>query len=199
MLLRAAIASLAASTASADCPVAADLATGIAARQTDGTVEEFRAFGPGLVEQIARFSDGYTARNLLGQGVYVIELADLEAGEIVPTSRITSAYPVNADEMPVPSPGADWNVKVAMRDSDGFYREQQDHRWGQLTEVTYGPCTYEMIPGTLIYTGDGYSYVEEIHYLPALVLGLLVSFADGGDVAPEVYTYDTLRVMEPEE
>ncbi|MDX8347088.1 hypothetical protein SLH49_03730 [Cognatiyoonia sp. IB215446] len=195
MMLRTICTCLFASTAIADCPTGADRATGIRATLSDGSVEEYRDLSPGLVELIARYEDGYTARNILGQGVYVVELSDLEDGQIVPTSRITSAYPMSAEKMPIPKPDTDWQVKVAMRDSDGFFQEEQTHRWGALTKVTYTDCTYDMIPGELTYQGDGYSYFEEIHYLPALGLGLLVSYATDDGAPPDVFDYTEFAVM----
>ncbi|MEO0930955.1 MAG: hypothetical protein AAFY14_09950 [Pseudomonadota bacterium] len=196
MLLRAICACTLASSAFADCPTSADRATGIKATLSDGSVEEYRDLSPGLVEVIARYADGYTARNLLGQGIYVVELSDIEDGQIVPTSRITSAYPMSADAMPIPKPGSEWTVKVAMRDADGFFQEQQSHDWGALTTATYGDCSYDMIPGALNYQGDGYSYAEEIHYLPALGLGLLISYDHGDGSPPDTYSYVAIDIMD---
>lgn len=195
MLLRTVLACTFATSAFADCPTGADRAKGIRAILSDGSVEEYRDLRPGVVELIARYEDGYTARNLLGQGTYVIELADFEDGQIVPTSRITSSYPMSADEMPLPKPGSEWTVKVAMRDADGFFQEQQTHRWGEQTKATYQNCSYDMIPGQLSYAGEGYNYQEEIHYLPELGLGLLVAYSDG-DAPEDRFTYDAFEIMD---
>ncbi len=194
MLLRALSVFVLATPAFADCPTAVDLPTGVKATLSDGSTEEYRTVRTGLVELIARYDDGYDARNLLGQGVYVIELADLEDGQIVPESRITSSYPMSADAMPLPQPGARWSVAVGMRNADGFFKEKQTHSWGEITQVSYQGCTYDMIPGEFLYTGDGYSYREDIHYLPELGVGLLVSYADGDD-PPEIFTYDAFEIM----
>ncbi|MEL6681683.1 MAG: hypothetical protein AAFQ09_03450 [Pseudomonadota bacterium] len=194
MIIRACLFAVMASPALADCPTSADLATGIKATLSDGTIEEYRAFRPGLVEIISRLEDGVTTRTLLGQGIYVIELADLENGQIVPDTRITASYPMNADAMPLPEPDGKWSVAVGMRDAGGFFQEKQSHRWGELTQATYQGCTYTMLPGQLVYTGDGYRYDEEIHYLPELGISLLISFSEDGAV-PDKYSYNAFEIM----
>ena len=178
-----------ASPALAECPRTGDLATGIRAMMSDGTYEDYRDLGPGLVEMIGTYEDGYVARNLLGQGVYVVELSDLEDGKIVPDSRTTYSYPVDVAELPIPQPGARWTGETAGRDYEGFFAETQSHTWGAMTRATYGACSYDLIVGRFAYSGDGYSYKEEIHYLPELGIGLLASYADDIESEADVYTY----------
>lgn len=178
-----------ASPALAACPQMGDLATGIRATMSDGTYEDYRDLRPGLVEMIGNYDDGYIARNLLGQGVYVVELSDMEDGKIAPDSRTTYSYPVEVTELPIPQPGARWSGQTAGRDYEGFFSETQTHTWGAMTRATYGECSYDLIVGRFAYSGDGYSYKEEIHYLPELGIGLLASYADGDESETDVYTY----------
>lgn len=194
MLLRVLAACLIATPVLAECPKAADLSIGIKATLTDGSVEEYRAAGSGLVEHIVRYDDGYTARNLLGQGVYVIELAEQENGQIVPSSRTTTSYPMNADAMPIPKAGAAWRVTVGMRDADGFFKEEQRYSWGELIQTTYQDCTFDTVAGEIVYSGDGYTYREEIHYLPQLGVGLLMSYTSD-DGTHEAFSYETIETM----
>ena len=71
----------------ADCPVASDLATGVAITETDGTVNLFLAMGGGVVMNEGTAPSGYTYRNLLAQGTHLMELGDTENGSYVPESR----------------------------------------------------------------------------------------------------------------
>lgn len=185
-----------ATPALAVCPVPGDRATGIRATLSDGSYEDYRDLRPGLVELIGNYADGYVARNLLGQGIYVVELSDLEDGKIVPDTRTTYTYPVDLTALPIPEPGTRWVGETGGRDYDGFFAETQSHSWGALTRATYGTCSYDLLVGRFDYSGDGYSYKEEIHYLPELGIGLLASYADDSEDGPEVYTYVSIEKLQ---
>lgn len=194
MLLRPFLLCCFAAPALAECPEAGDLATGIRATMDDGSFEDYFDLSPGLVEMVGNY-DGYIARNLLGQGVYIIELVDLEDGNAIPDTRTTYSYPDNPAELPIPAPGSRWTVATAGRTVDGLFSENQSHVWGEMTRATYGSCSYDLLVGQFEYKGDGYSFKEEIHYLPALGIGLLAAFEEQGE-GTDVFTYVSFEALE---
>lgn len=176
-----------ATEAYADCPVAADLDRGIRMFHADDTVEVYRRLKPGLVEVRSAYPDGYDSWTLLGQGVYVLELADLVGGRIDPQSKSTFAFPMAATDMPLPEAGGTWVVETAARDSYDIWSETVAMSWGQAGSIDYGECTYAMIPGTFSYKSELYNHQEVIHYLPELGLGVLYSYVDEDMNSPDIF------------
>lgn len=187
MLARTILFALLAGPALADCPVAADLASGIRLISEDGTREVYLQQGPGVVEMTGTYPDGYTSRTLLGQGIYVLELVDLIDGQADLSTRLTFAFPMQPGEIPIPAAGDVWQVKTAMWDGYESIAETISARWGSLARVTYGDCSYDMIAGTLSYSSADYSHQEVIHYLPQLGFGALYSYDDADLPEPDVY------------
>jgi hypothetical protein len=185
---------LAASPVWADCPVADDLATGIRLTGADGTVEIYRAIDDGLVELRLSYPDGNGDLNLLGQGVYLIEAMPLLADAPDLSDRTIITYPMSPGDMPLPAPGASWDVTI---DLDDGAQEKVALRWGQIERRSYGTCAYDVIRGEGSYAGIGYRDIEELHYLPELGFAYLASFrAEGDDMADE---FTILRIDRAEQ
>ena len=177
------------------CPTAEDLATGIRLTQADGSVETFRRVSPAVVEQRTRYTDGYEALNLFGQGLHLMQLADLEEDGTI-SNILRFAYGVEAAEMPVPTAGGSWQVEVGVIEGFSTSREVQSQSYGAATEVTIGDCTYDAIPVTIDYLGDETDYSEEITYLPSLGFGYLTRWEEPG-TAPDTYVHVKIEAVAP--
>ena len=177
---------LAASPALADCPVAADLQNGVRVTETTGTTNLFTAQANGRVQNDGATPDGYLYRNVLVQGTHLAELGDTDGSDYLPGTRRTVTYPVADSAMPLPQPNTSATYETTIATSSGSYPETQDQRWGAMTTLPIGECTYDMVPGKITYTNSDYVVFEGLHYLPALQLALLHSYQIQGD-APDVY------------
>ncbi len=196
MLLRSVLIFLAATPAVAKCPVKDDLfAGGIEVRWDDDTVEVYRDIGGGLVQTESVYGDGYVSRLKLAKGVYVAELVDLNDGVLDLDSVVMYRYPMAAEDMPLPEANGQWRVHTTYTDTYESYKETQTHIWGAEQTVTYGDCTYAVIPGRLEYRSDHYNHDEGIHYVSELGIGLLTSYKDDEYPEPDIYTVTGIRAL----
>jgi hypothetical protein len=120
----------------ADCPIGADLTTGIRVTETNGTTQTYTSLLNGIAQVDITFSDGAQSRNLLAQGTYVLQLADVENGAIVPSSIFATTYPQPAIDLPIPSAGSVWTVDTTTLNRDETYAETQSQKWGGTFELT---------------------------------------------------------------
>ncbi|SFR46269.1 hypothetical protein SAMN04488005_2231 [Yoonia tamlensis] len=171
----------------ANCPVAADLTNGITLQMGPDVSETYTRLPTGEVELLSTYSDGYVSRALLGQGVYLLEFADLEGGQIVPETQAIYALNIPTDALPIPTPDAVFRGRMVVTDSIGSYDDKIVARWGALEQMDIGGCTYDVIAGQLDSAGDGIPYQEGIHYLPALGFGYLASYLSGDMDTPDTY------------
>ena len=179
---------LAATPVFAECPVAADLDSGIRVIETDGTVNLFVNIGDGVVQNDGVAPDGYRFRNILAQGTHLVELGDVDDGSYILGTQQSVSYGVPRGSLPIPTANSTWSVEtVVTLDDGGSYPETQSQRWGAPTTLSIGDCTYDMIPAKLTYINSDYEVYEGLHYLPALGLALLNTYQIKGDV-PSVYT-----------
>ncbi|MCB1333218.1 MAG: hypothetical protein KDK26_06090 [Roseivivax sp.] len=176
------------------CPTAEDLATGIRFRIEGGDTETFRRHErPGVIEALFQAHDGYASRVLLGQGLYLLELIELENGVLVPASRTTYGFPQAPDAMPVPVPGGGWTVRVGSLTEAGTDSDTQTYSFGPMTEYSFGACTYRMIPVHLRYASDA-ELMDVLHYLPDLGISFLSeSRYTGGSDSYRYYSVEALR------
>ncbi|MCF2905421.1 hypothetical protein L0666_10505 [Octadecabacter sp. CECT 8868] len=172
---------LAAAPALADCPVAADLETGIRVTESDGTTNTFRLIDDGIVQNDGVATDGYTYRNLLAQGTHLIGLSDTENGNDIPDTVRTMTYAFAPAGMPIPEASSSRSYQTTVTSPTSVYPETQTQAWGAMTTLTIGDCTYDMIPGKLTYTNTDYVVYEGLYYLPDVGLGLLHSYQIQGD------------------
>lgn len=173
----------AASPVLAECPVAADLADGVRVTESDGTVNLFTAIGDGAVVNDGTSPDGYTYRNILAQGTHLVELGDTSNGAYIPDTRRVVNYPFARVDMPIPSAAASFDFATTITTGTGEYAETQTQKWGTLSSLTIGACTYDMIPAKVVYTNADYVVLEGLYYLPALELALLHSYQIQGEPA----------------
>lgn len=186
---------LGAGPALAQCPTGADLTgAGITLLHDDGSSDYLLAGEPGTVRAMVRFSDGYGANNLYGQGVHLLQLMDAWDGRPdLQTLRIYD-YGMAPTELPVPAPGLTWSIDYEVRTSDGVGKERQDQSWGMAEERTFGDCTYQVIPGEIEYTYPDGSHREEMLYFPDLGVSFLTSWQDSSMARPDFYGLRALHV-----
>ncbi len=189
-----AICALTAGAASA-CPTADDLDGGIRVTAADGAVDVYQSMGDGQVAQIIDFGGGEVARNVLTQGVYVSRLAVEVDGVLDLQSVFETSYDRPPTAMAPPEPGLQDRFLTTIVSVDGTFKETQTHNWGPLAPLQIGDCTYDSIFGTVTYTGGDATILEEIQYVPALGLGLLVSYTYGSD-APEIFRLTSIEAVE---
>ena len=176
----------------AECPTGADLTTGIRVTEPDGATDTYTRESAHLVESQYRFEPGEGARSLLAQGIYMVLAQDVEAGTIVPGTRSTYTYPLPPEQMPIPEPGGSWTADVVTLDSEGIARETHVMTFGALSRITFGPCSYGMIPIEIRYgEEDG----ELLHYLPELGFALLGAYGVGSN--RETYVYSKIEKVTP--
>jgi hypothetical protein len=165
------------------CPVGDDLSAGIRLLDDDGISETYRRSSPDLIELTVDYGDGYSDRIQLARGVYVLEVVELYEGQPEPGSTSTYAYPVAPEAMPVPAAGDVWRTRVVI---DGAEPDKMTASWGDARQMTYGECSYTVIPGEIVFTGTDYRHVEGLHYLPELGLAYMSFFSsDDGDTMDE--------------
>lgn len=191
------LASLAAPSGAAACPTGADLAGGIRLTDPDGITETFRQVQPGIVQGSYTLDDTTTVRNLLGQGVYLLEVVDLENGVPQPETRATYSFPLSPPEMPQPRPGGGWSTKVASLVQGAFETETQEYRFGALTTIAFGGCVYDMIPVEVRFPPDPSDYVDTAHFLPELGFSYLAesAFTENGVRDVQSYRYVTIEAI----
>lgn len=180
------------------CPTASDLTEGgIIFEFEEGDSETFRELRPGLIESVYAHdaeASGAT-RVLLAKGLYVLEIIELERGELQPNTRLTYAFPVAADALLLPETEtnglAKWSYKVAYNDVGYIDQETQTFTPQPKFEKSYGDCTYDVLPVHVHYSETPLTDRDVLHYLPALGISYLAGniTAEG----EETYEYQSIR------
>ncbi|WP_296420313.1 hypothetical protein [Pseudooctadecabacter sp.] len=195
MRLALCCAALAASPVLADCPTGADLESGIVFTTDTGETDTYTSRPNGIVQIDALSPENVTYRTLLGKGIHVLQLSDLENGQVLSDSIVSTSYPMAAAELPVPEPGTRWRVDTMINAYGDIYPETQTQTYGQMTAYTVGDCTFDAIPAKFRYESDGFTINEDIIYLPDLGLSLLVAYEDT-DAPREDYAYVAVTVAQ---
>jgi hypothetical protein len=169
--------------AQAACPTAADLDRGIRVTFADGGTETFRNAASGLVSVAGRESDGLGFEMDLGQGFHLMSWEGTTNGQL-DGAALRYDYGVGASDLPRPVAGKGWRSEVTVTDINDVRSEPQTHRYGQISSIVIGDCTYQMMEIVIAYaTGD--NYVETLRYLPELGISYLVwNEADGMEPDP---------------
>ncbi len=178
----------------AECPTAADLDNGIRFRIDQADTETFRRVRPGVVEATIRFEDGYATRNLLAQGIYLLEWVDLVDEQPDLSTRATFAFPKNALDMPIPETGGAYRFDVVVAENGNFDKELQAYDVGEMVKYQYGTCVYDVLPIEVRYVPDEENSVDILHYLPALGIAYFAESLFGTDER-EVYRYHTIEKL----
>ena len=164
-----------ASPAFAECPVAEDLEKGIKFTISGDETEVFRKLPNGLITSDYG-GGGYYSRVLLAKGVYLLEVLELENGDVIPGTRVTYAFPVRHEELPDPVPGTGWRAELVLNEGGAFSKETQVYSFGAPQTIRFGGCAYELIPVTVDYPGENQQ--DTLHYMPALGISYLAAYKD---------------------
>ncbi|OWU85230.1 hypothetical protein ATO6_09380 [Oceanicola sp. 22II-s10i] len=167
------------SAAQADCPTAADAATGITLHQQWGQMDLFQVISPELTAYSYRDGGNVTTLVLMARGVYVLERVYTNSSTA--PSRVSFAFDMTPDDMPVPEAGLTWEVKAIASGQEGAtWPETHVYAFGEETEIGIGPCTYRAIPFTLTAKyEDEADWQEASYYLPDLGFGFITNSPDG--------------------
>lgn len=176
-----------------ECPVATDLEAGIRFGVDKGDEEVFRSLRPGVVEAIFTHADGGATRSLLGQGIYLLELMDMDGAEPDPSTRMTYAFPQNAEDLPLPVPGSTAQFSLLRNERGNFESEVQSYDFGPKGRATFGACTYDMIPIEIRYSEDDSNTVDLLHYLPEL--GIAYYAGSTYDGTTDRYIYHRIEAV----
>ncbi|MGH1415225.1 MAG: hypothetical protein ACRBB0_17175 [Pelagimonas sp.] len=181
-----AVLGLTATICHADCPIAADLDKGIRFQGDDGAMETFVQWTDGVVASNYSDPDMTGMRSMLGQGVYLLEIIDVEDGHLVPHTRLTFAHEMAASAMPKPVAGGDWRAQTY---SWGGYENGMEvaiYAFGEQGTKTFGSCSYDMIPIEVSFDPAG--RIELLNYLPELGLAYVVGLEENGQLDRFDYT-----------
>lgn len=174
----------------AQCPTADDLARGILFTGENGETELFTAGNGDTVLARYRSPDGLESDAVLARGVYLTELVSQPGSEAENLS--VYAYPLLAREMPLPEPGASFEVDAEVTVGSHSATEAQSYSFGSIEEVRFGDCAYEVIPVEVTYsTLQG--TVETYHYVPAL--GITYFAAVSSAMGDHVYPYIRIEAL----
>ena len=156
------------------CPTAADLQRGIRIEFADGGIETYRQTGPGIVDVAGTEADGTGFNMSLARGLHLLMWEEVSGGQVNPTSRITYDYGTPPPDLPLPRPGKGWTSEVTAVDAvTGARDEPQTHRYGSLSSVTIGACSYAMLEVDIAYATPDH-YREMLRWLPDLGLAYLI-------------------------
>ncbi len=156
------------------CPTAADLDGGIRILSLEHEVETFSRLDDGTVQVTSFYDPGNGYRYTLAKGLYMLTFEDIADGTAIPETAEVFAYPVPADDLPVPVPGGSWQGGVSVNGGDPA-EEPQSYQFGEATTLTIGACTYDVIP-VLARLGDSADgFLERYFYLPELGISFIAS------------------------
>ncbi|NDU99979.1 hypothetical protein [Pseudoroseicyclus tamaricis] len=175
------LALITAGPAFAECPVPADMETGIRVEYSDGLVEMFRASGPGVVESIGVDYDEPIYWMEMAQGLYVTDYAEVWGDFIDLPNATRHDYGAPAAELPVPEPAGRWDARP-----DLLYPDEapvsvtQSYVFGPEEAISVGACRFDALEVTTAYQSDD-NYIEGVTYLSDFGFGWLAWMDDETD------------------
>ena len=164
--------------AQGDCPVAADLATGIRFGIENDETEVFTRISPTRLRSVYSTAPGSGSEVILARGLYVLQVRSFDNWKPDAESMISHVFPMPDAELPLPVPGTTWEVIPTKTDGGDTTKDRQLYTHGQSFSKTYGTCAYDVIPVTIRYPDLPGDYHETVHYLPELGLSYLAAFTD---------------------
>lgn len=183
------------SPALAQCPVESDLDKGIRFTVDGSDTEDYRRAGPAMVEATYTAADGYATRNMLAQGVYLVELVDMVDGAPDLDTRATYAFPGRSEDLMQPDPGESVTYDIVVNEAGEFRKERQIYVFDQTAKLNFGACEYEMIPIEIRYEPDDSGAVDLLYYIPELGFSYYAG-TDHADGTADRYTYSNIEVIE---
>lgn len=166
-------------SAAAECATSADLTgLGIALTYESGGVEIQRHANE-VTNTSTWTQEGETdAPVLLARGVYFVKGAPIESFLSEFEYRPIGGYAA----LPVPEAGLTRSVETMFWDGYGFSAERWEISIGDETNMTFGACTYRMLPVSIDYYQGEEKISEEIDlYFPDLGVGAFIAVTDVGE------------------
>lgn len=143
---------LLAPAARADCPTAADMASGVEVAFSDGTSVVLSRAADGRVRAEAPARDGLPAfRSVLAQGFWEVEAQEVAPeGEEPQASHLVMHYPVEPEALPAPAPGLRWTGWATPQFEGMLLRSDTlSLRVGAPRPLVLGDCRWEVWPVTV--------------------------------------------------
>lgn len=166
-----------------DCPGSTDLIAGVQVREHAGTTVVFRRFGADLISATYSFDDGSGGwREMLAQGLYVIETVDILDGAPDLDTRHTYSFGgADPADLVRPEPGQSLSYDVDVRGPDLQEKEVQVYTGGGKSVMRFGACTYDAIEIELRYESKPEQSDNILYYLPRLGIAYWIAsiHADG--------------------
>lgn len=187
------LACLGAPAAAGDCPLPADMITGLRIAYADGTETEVRHAGVGLVEtrEPGRAEGGGDLRFLSAYGLYDIEAGALTGDAPSPERQVTYAY--DPPEFVTPADGAaGWTGTVAVHFPDGGRDEQTAaYVFGSEATLTLEGCSFRTLPVDATFVrADGWEG-QKFLYFPDFGFAVLTG-RSGPGTEPVSYSLSAL-------
>ncbi|MCU9847070.1 hypothetical protein OEZ60_03545 [Defluviimonas sp. WL0024] len=129
----------------ADCPVAADLSTGIAAEYADGGRVDYRDAGEGRIAIFEPDSDGSSSGLvfLSRAGLYDLVVARRQNGVNDPERSLTLVYSEPEEDLPNPEPGGAWLGTVdTVFPGGAIDTDTAVYVFGSASDREIGGCRY---------------------------------------------------------
>lgn len=174
----------------ADCPTADDVERGVRFTASNGNTDTYRRTGDGVIEADFRDAGGQGTRVTLAKGIYILSFSRASGSEI--DARSTSRWSYPEADFPDPVAEGGWDVEAIVASPDGTETQSQKIRFGEPTEMTFGDCTYEMLPIEAEFRAETFNYFDRLHYFPSLGIAYVAASGDlGGE--PHFVT-DNIRI-----
>lgn len=185
-----ALAALGATTATADCPLADDLAEGIYVGYDDGSVTRYYSTTPGEVIEDTMFMDGSGNRFVvvtLG-GLFELSFVDMPGGVIDDIRRERTEYEMDLrGELPVEA-GLTIDTTAITAYADGSTaREDYMVEIVEAPDLTIGDCRYSVLGVEHTYVSAEGIFGIQQSYLPELGIAIYDGTTEEGE-SPETYT-----------
>ncbi|MEL6958393.1 MAG: hypothetical protein AAGL89_05505 [Pseudomonadota bacterium] len=177
----------------AACPTAADLASGIIVTEDNGIENLFQSVDDLIVAQSGTLQDGGRFRHLMVHGIHLTEIARADPGESL-SKALLFDYDIPLEDLPVPEPGGQWDLQTFVNVSGDRFPERYASAWSDLTPMTIGGCTYDVLTGKLAYISADNTLLEVFYYVPELGFGLLET-DEPNAVDPFTRTYIDIRAQ----
>ncbi|MEZ5797518.1 MAG: hypothetical protein R3D63_08705 [Paracoccaceae bacterium] len=161
------------------CPTdVGDLAQGIVVTYEDGATSTFGpGEQPGTLSEIYREAGGVTYRNVLGQGLHLLNLSEIGPdGQYVPDTGFAYVY-----DAPLPAavePLQGWSVPYHTQGAGGEWVGTYSGNAGPEVEIVIGDCRYPGLEVTLMQKDGDFSSMFQIDYLPGLGIGVLRAWGE---------------------
>jgi hypothetical protein len=189
---------LSSSAASAECPTASDLASGIRVNFADGLIIEYVEREPGVLDEAEIDPvDGSVYHIVTERGILEIENYNHLVGEDEDTDFIRFEYDFDKDAVFPLDPGkSDGGMQIGY-DENGNQIDKLFVRYtaGVPGDFSIGDCSYEKIPVQINMNRDGSLQVVTLAYLPEIGMSVIEGFYELGQ-DPFLYVPLSIEAIE---